>query len=183
MSPWLGVALPLLMLGPVAAAHWAAYRLLPGRSVLGSFLVAFFTLWAGFAVATALSSWGASFSWDALGRWAADLIVLAGISYAYADTVSFGQSSIRTRILDEIDRAGGALGSDSLLERYGGADVFDLRMERLTTQGQLEVKGGRAHTGPRRNRQLLAGKAFLWLRRLTFGSEDLPERDRRRSYL
>ena len=183
MSPWFGVALPLLMLGPVAATHWVAYRLLPGRSVLGSFLAAFFTVWTAFAVATAILSWGVEFSWDALGRWAADLIVLAGISYAYADTVSFGQSSIRTRILDEIDRAGGEISAGSLLERYGGADVFALRIDRLTAQGQLEVKAERARSGPNRNRQLLAGKAFLWLRRLTFGSEDLPERDRRRSFL
>ncbi len=182
-SSWLSVAVPLLMLGPVAVAHWIAYRLLPGRSVLGSFLVAFFAVWVAFAVVSALFSWGAAFSWDAVGRWATDLIVLAGVSYAYADAVSFGQSSIRTRILDEIDCAGGELSADALLERYSGADVFELRLGRLSRQGQLELRGERAHTGPHRNRQLLAGRFFLWLRRLTFGGEDLPARDKRRSYL
>jgi hypothetical protein len=182
-NDWLSVAVPLLMLGPVAMAHWAAYRLLPGRSVLGSFLVAFATVWAAFAAVSALLTWGEVFTWNAFGRWAADLIILAGISYAYADAVSFGQSSIRTRILDEIDRAGGELTSESLLQRYGGADVFALRLERLTANGQIDVDGGRARTGPNRNRQLLMGRLFLWLRRLTFGSEELPDRERRRSYL
>ena len=180
---WLGVAIPLLMLGPVAIAHWAAYRLLPGRSVLGSFLAAFAIVWAAFAIVSALPTWGAAFSLEALGRWAADLVILAGISYAYADAVSFGQSSIRTRILDEIDRAGGQLTAESLLERYSGADVFELRLSRLTNNRQLEVKGARARIGPERNRQLLMGRVFLWLRRLTFGSEELPDRERRRSYL
>ena len=179
--PWWTVAIPLLMLGPLAVAHWVAYRTLPGRSALGSFLVAFAATWLAYAVFSAWGSLGATSSWDALGRWAADLIIFAGFSYAYADVVSFGQSSIRTRILDELERAGGELTTGALLERYDGAAVFDLRIERLEANAQIEVVGGHVRLGPQRNRQLLMGKAFLWMRRLTFGSEELPSRDRRRA--
>jgi hypothetical protein len=100
----------------------------------------------------------------------ADAIVYSGIAYVYADFVSFGASSVRVRILDEIARQPGGIALPDLLARYDARTVISTRIGRLVDDGQLARAGDRLVLGPKRARQLLLGRLFVGLRRLLFGS-------------
>jgi len=119
-------------------------------------------------------------SWVIVSRVVADLTVFTGLSYAYADLLSYGESSIRTRILFELDRKSerGVTYQDVLLH-YNAREVIGLRLNRLLCNDQLSRNGDRILIGSIRNRQLLLAKVYLGLRRLLFGSGELTSRSLR----
>jgi len=160
-------ASPLLAVPALVLLHVAIHRLTGRRSIIRSFLAAWVLAGAGYA---ALRAAAAGTGAGAVGGVVADAIVYTGIAYVYADFVSFGASSVRVRILDEIARRPGGIATPDLLARYDARAVISTRIARLLDDGQLARAGARLVLGPNRGRQLLLGRVFVGLRRLLFGT-------------
>ena len=176
----LSVIIPVLALVPLYLIHLCVHRLDGRRSINRSFVMSFAVIGLTFVGLGVLSLNEGGWSWDAAARLAADLIIFVGCAYVYVDFLNFGCSSIRTRILDEVDHGpDGRLSLDELLERYNARVVTDLRIERLTDNGQLAREGDHLTIGPNRQRQLLLAKTFRWLRRLLFRTDEITSRSTR----
>ena len=182
MTPLVGetlsVAQTVLAVLPLYLLHLVIYRLDGRRSINGSFAITFAIGCPTFlALGVAGVSLSGAWSWDAAARLAVDLAIFVGCAYVYVDFLNFGESSIRTRILDEVDRGpGGRLSLGELLARYDARAVMELRIQRLIGNGQLARRGGRLVLGPNRHRQLLLARSFRWLRRLLFRSDAITSR-------
>lgn len=169
---WAAVVRPLAMVFVVAVVHLALVRLTRRRSLVGSFLVSFGGVLCAFLVARLHAMAGAGVTLDGLADLATDGVILAGFSYAWCDFLAYGEASVRTRILDEVARAGHAgLTVSDLLRRYNVRVIMDLRFGRLAASGQIRVQGDRVVLGPNRFGQYLLARVYRGMRRVLYGPE------------
>lgn len=110
-------------------------------------------------------------SWPSL---LVDLGVFLGLAYAYLELLSLGCSSIRLRILAELDRRPGGLTREQLLARYSARDIIEMRLERLIGSGAARESCGRLHDAG--SSALLLMRLTLFLRWLFFGATTTPRR-------
>jgi hypothetical protein len=144
----------------------SAIQMLVARRIwLKSFVMGFL---AGYAVLAGLTAAVGSLDGKSLAEFTA---IFVGISIAYAacgfsyfNIVNGGKSSLRVRILAEIQGASDGLDVDELLKRYPPAGMFRIRLTRMLAHGQVVVRGGRLCTG---QRTLIAiGLAMIFMKRL-----------------
>ncbi len=171
---WTSVVLPLSMLAPIAVLHVALYRWMR-RSLVGSFLVAFGVVSGTFLAARVLAWPAERFTPDGIADLAADLLIIAGLAYAYCDFLAYGEASVRARILDEVARAGDdGLTLADLLGRYNVRVIMDLRFDRLAASGQVRLQGDRVVLGPNRFGQYLLARIYRGMRRVLYGPSVPP---------
>lgn len=171
---------PLAALVPLFLLHLAIHRLARIDSLIRSFLISFVIVAPVYLVFGIHGLLEERMSWDAVLDLATNLTLFLGWAFIYIDSMNFGECSIRTRILDEIDRhPRHGLDRKGLLEQYDAREVIDLRIGRLTGNGQLSEVEGRLHIGPHRRRQLILARTFHSLRRILFATDELTSRSTR----
>ncbi|MBM4388538.1 MAG: hypothetical protein FJ088_12405 [Deltaproteobacteria bacterium] len=155
--------------------HLCLSRIFFSGSVLKAFFVSFTVSSISFAASAAMIAlhYQAPAA-DAIALFAGDFIIFLCISFTYIDSLSIGVWSIRIRILDEICNSKNGLTLDQLLQIYNARSIADMRIRRLSLNGQLVEKGGRFYMGGK-NRQLLMAKAYLFLRRILFGDSGITK--------
>ncbi len=172
---WAAVLVPPSMLIPIAVVHVVLHRLAGGRSLVGSFLVSFGGVLCAFLAARLHALCGAGLTLDGLAGLATDVVIIAGLSYAWCDFLAYGEASVRTRILAEVGLAGDAgLTVANLLRRYNVRVIMDLRFRRLAASGQIRIQGDRVVLGPNRFGQYLLARVYRGMRRVLYGRSGPP---------
>jgi len=172
------LALPLLALPVVFLGHIVVHRV-SNRTIFMSFLIA----WV--AVVCAISLLMAPLALDGAHPYSiADLLVdlgiFSGFAYAYMDFVSFGESSVRTKILDEL--AGEReLTREQLLDRYNARLAIDLRLERLLASEQIAGSDAEGYSLGSARKQIVLARVYLAFRWLLFGSASATSKSLRES--
>ena len=144
---WVLMAAPILGLTANVATQVALFRLL--RRGLLKTVVAGFA--AGLAVAGGLSLAAELSLPEARGllgcATAANLAIVAALGYGYFNFIGLGETSRRVRLLREFVIAGRPLTYEEILQRYSGADIVRVRLERLLGNGQIVRRDGRYFIG------------------------------------
>tara|TARA_B100000315_G_C14582847_1_gene591409 strand:- start:2362 stop:2910 length:549 start_codon:yes stop_codon:yes gene_type:complete len=71
-----------------------------------------------------------------------NLLIYLAFSYWYVVYITFGETSLRTRILMEIDKRG-ELSEQEILARYNTQELIKIRMARLVNTKQVIFREGR----------------------------------------
>jgi len=107
---------------------------------------------------------GFSFA-DAAGHVFLHLITYVSLGYCYIHFVNLGETARRIRLLRELDEAPQGLSLEQLLQRYNAREIVDRRVERLLTNKQIRLEGGRYYSQRpfmiRTARCMVAFKKFL----------------------
>jgi hypothetical protein len=70
-------------------------------------------------------------------------ISYASLAFCYLAFLGIGETSIRRRLLDEIQGAASGLSEVDVIRLYNVRHMVDVRLERLVQKGQVIQKGGR----------------------------------------
>ncbi|NBV46644.1 MAG: hypothetical protein EBR86_13660 [Planctomycetia bacterium] len=101
-----------------------------------------------------------------------DTLTYLALAFGYFNFVNLTIASLRIRLLEEIQQAGGALERARLVEKYDSREVVRVRVERLLRGGHLVERDGRLLRG--RAVFLVVARIFDWLRWAIIGSRS-PE--------
>ena len=82
------------------------------------------------------------FKEEVVGMVVANLLIYLPLSYWYVVFISFGETSLRTRVLMEIDKMG-ELSELEILARYNSQELTKIRMDRLVNIKQVVFRDGR----------------------------------------
>lgn len=88
-------------------------------------------------------------------------------SYGYFHIINIGESSIRIRILNEINQAGGSFSRSEVLNKYNANDIVQNRIKRLTRDEQIIRRNDHYFIG--KSHLLLVAKIFQILKKIVFG--------------
>ena len=161
------LALPALSVVLLLPVHVAITRLTKGSVFIGF-------LWSWLVVSGAIITVMtpeviASNSAYGLADLLVDLGIFSGLAYAYMDFISFGYSSVRTKILDVLT-SHGPLSHAGLLEHYNAKYVVDQRLDRLVASGQLKQSNSGQYRLGEAKKQIVLARVYLAFRWLLFGS-------------
>lgn len=151
--------IPLAALAVNVLVHLVAIRLLPRRMPYGAVLIGFF---AG-AATCILFIWRWSPATANEDRWPVLVIVpltYVALAYGYFAFANLSMASLRIRLLQDIDDAGGSLSEAQLRRSYNEHEIFEVRVQRLVQTRQLVERNGRLFIG---------NGVFLWLAYLIDG--------------
>lgn len=84
---------------------------------------------------------------DSIALSLVNLAVYLLISFSYFAFINLGVSSLRVRLLDELDRSAEGLSMSEILERYDSREIIKNRVEKLEKIGQLIRKNDRYYVG------------------------------------
>lgn len=84
------------------------------------------------------------------------LIVYNAFGYTYFHIFNMSETARRIRLLFEI-RTAGTLTGEQINNLYGSSDMFEVRIERLLSMAQIEMKDGRYY---------LKGRFFFYVARI-----------------
>ncbi len=173
------VLLPLLALAVNVLVHVAGIRLTRQRWPHLVLLAGFMVGGAGCAIASLLLPrlQGVANAPTA-DVWAVALLNLttyAALSYGYFAFANLTITSLRIRLLQDLDECEGPLPVSALLESYNASAVLDARLQRLTAAQQIQESDGRYVAG---NSTFLS-LAFVLdsLRMLVFGRSRRTDTD------
>lgn len=96
-----------------------------------------------------------------------NLPLYAGLSYCYFTFANLGQSSIRIRIYDEIERQPDGISAAQIAQEYDEAALMENRLQRLLESGDLVLREGRYFLG--RARLVGIANVIFWIKRLILG--------------
>ncbi|SME98993.1 hypothetical protein SAMN06265365_114131 [Tistlia consotensis] len=137
LAEWLGLARVALALAASLAGHVASQRLTRGHVL--PYKVSLLAGLAALALVEVLTFSPAGL-WLLLG----DLLLFCCGWFVFLNFVQAGQSSLRVRILLELQAAGAAgLPHDDLLARYSDRHLTHLRLERMVAGGAVLRRDGR----------------------------------------
>ena len=80
---------------------------------------------------------------DSIALSIANITVYLLIAFSYLAFINLGVSSLRFRLLDELDRSVEGLSMEEILERYNSREIIKNRVEKLEKIGQLIRKNDR----------------------------------------
>jgi hypothetical protein len=86
---------------------------------------------------------------DCCGQLAMSGITYAALGYGYFHFVNLGETARRVRIMRELYDSRTGLSMKEILERYNARTIVDLRLARLTANGQVICRDGRYYIGKR----------------------------------
>jgi hypothetical protein len=142
-AQWMMALAPLAGLAANCAVQLTSFRLLRVK-LLKSIVIGF---GAGLAVDAALVCWACALASarpsDWVGQIAVTLLTVAALGYGYFHFINLGETARRVRILREFVEAGGTLDEAGLLRRYNGAQIVQIRLQRLLSSGQVSLREGR----------------------------------------
>ena len=104
---------------------------------------------------------------DSIALSTANLTVYLLIAFSYFAFINLGVSSLRVRLLDELDRSIDGLTMNEILERYNSREIIKNRVEKLGKTGQLIRKDDRYFVG--RSTALLMVKILELLKFIVLG--------------
>ena len=104
---------------------------------------------------------------DLLALSTANLMIYLLIAFSYFAFINLGVSSLRVRLLDELDRSVEGLSMSGILERYNSREIIKNRVEKLGEMGQLIRKDDRYFVG--RSTALLMVKILELLKYVVLG--------------
>jgi hypothetical protein len=133
-------------------------------SLVESLLVSFFLGLVAMAILSFRYLEIQNYSWSD-GLWLG--LTYCACSYVYFHFLNIGQSSVRIRILTEIEMAQGLTTKSDLQKRYGGKRILDLRLGRLLANGQVTQKDQRFFLG--KPRLIFIAYFFQLLKKIVFG--------------
>jgi hypothetical protein len=89
------------------------------------------------------------------------------LAFGYFNFVNLTIASLRIRLLEELNDAGGSISEAALLAEYNTENMMNTRFDRLLRGGHLLERDGRFFTGNRRF--LFVARIYDLIRRLVFG--------------
>jgi len=134
------------------------------KSIAYGFWLGLFVVLASEAVFLLLGVKGLS---DLLALSAANLTVYLLIAFSYFAFINLGVSSLRVRLLDELDQSAEGLSINEILKRYNSREIIKNRVEKLEKMGQLIRKDDRYFVG--RSTALLMVKILELLKLVVLG--------------
>jgi hypothetical protein len=165
---------PILVLSPVAglwvncASQIVVARLARSRSPYFSMALG---IASGLLVTLGAVTWSLArmeSPWtDAIGFLVMNLAGYLALAFGYFNFVNLTIASLRIRMLEELQDAGGSLPRESMLAMYNTDHVIALRISRLLRGGHLVEREGRFYSG--KMRFLLVGRVYNLLRWIIIG--------------
>jgi hypothetical protein len=108
---------------------------------------------------------------DVTAAMVADCIVFLCICYGYFHFLNLGETARRVRLLWELESSEGGLSYNEILDRYGAREMIDLRIGRLTNDGQIAQKNGRLYA--RGSSVVFMARVMVLLKRLFLGKRQV----------
>jgi hypothetical protein len=167
---------PVIVLAPVLGlAVYCAAQILSARSGAWEGPYASLTLgfFLGFAAAMgvtgiAVHEMGPRLA-DAVGLVATNIVTYLALAFGYFNFVNLTVASLRIRLLEEIQDAGGSVSEDRLLGLYDSSSVASIRLARLVRGGHLVERDARLFRG--KSRFLAVARIFDALRWFIIGRQ------------
>lgn len=168
---------PIIVLAPVLAlatncsAHVAVarisgnsgpYRAIVRAAIVGLFVVVTLTL-VGCSRLTLPSR-------DVVAYLVLNIVAYLALSFDYFSFVNLGLTSLRIRMLREIQAAGGSLAGERLGRLYDDRGLTNLRIDRLVSGRHLVLQDGRLYS--QKGVFLAIAMLFDWLRWFVVGPRD-----------
>lgn len=156
-----------ILVGPVALllnilTQIVIIRVTPRRSVVISFFISFF-----FA-AICLVGYELYNNSD-IYFVVTNLIIFVGMAYCYFGIVNGGDTSIRIRMLRELIQYPDGLSIAEMYQIYNAEQILNIRLERLTINGQVILKDGKYYPG--KSQLIFVARFFLMLKWLVLGKK------------
>lgn len=156
-----------ILVGPVALmlnilAQIVIIRFTPRKSVVISFFISFLLA----AICLVAFEY---YNQSRLDFVLTNLIIFTGMAYCYFGIVNGGDTSIRIRMLRELVQRPEGLSIAEMYQIYDADQILRIRLERLTTNGQVVLKDGRYYPG--KLQLIYIAKFFLVLKWLVLGKK------------
>lgn len=136
--------IPVIGLAVNVAFQIVSFRFLPPLGLLRSIALGFLAgLLALFAVEISMSVLQPGSRADMLIFFCVDGVTYVCLGYCYWAYINLGETSLRIRILRELQESQESLSMEELRSRYNPDEMFERRIQRLVKHGQVMVRGGR----------------------------------------
>jgi hypothetical protein len=144
------VAAPVIGLAAYCVTQIVVARLATSGSPYRSLTIGFI---CGLVVVVILAGWAAGrmeiSMADRIGYLLLDLLTYLALAFGYFNFVNLTVASLRIRLLEELQKAGGRLPVETLMAAYDSRQVVAIRLDRLVRGGHLVENAGRLHVGRR----------------------------------
>ena len=161
---------PVVGLAAYCVAQILVARIIPAENPYASLSLGFVTGFVSASCVTAIALCRlAPNPADTAGLALTNIMTYLALAFGYFNFVNLTVASLRIRLLEEIQRAGGSLERSQLLHLYSSDSVTCLRLARLVRGGHLVERDGRLLIG--KTRFLAVARVFDALRWLILGRQ------------
>jgi hypothetical protein len=84
---------------------------------------------------------------ECVGQITLSTITYVALGYGYFHFINLGETARRVRILRELWESQDGLSVDELLMRYNASEIFGIRLQRMISNEQIQLRNGRYYIG------------------------------------